>query len=52
VAQASVSWIDLHLSGKHAVRDLWAHTDRGEFAEAFTTSVPAHGVVMIRVSHN
>jgi alpha-galactosidase len=52
VAQASLSWIDLHLSGKHAVRDLWAHTDRGEFADVYTTSVPAHGGVMIRVSHN
>jgi alpha-galactosidase len=50
-AEANVSRTDLHLSGKHAVRDLWEHSDRGDFAEVYTTSVPAHGVVMILVSH-
>ena len=33
-----------------AVRDLWARADRGVYAHAFTTNVPAHGVVMLRLT--
>jgi alpha-galactosidase len=48
-AKATVAWKDLGWSGRHKVRDLWAHADRGEVAEAFSSTIPAHGVVMIRV---
>jgi len=32
------------------VRDLWAHADRGAFRGQYETTVPAHAVVMIRVT--
>jgi alpha-galactosidase len=32
------------------VRDLWAHADRGAFGGQYETTVPAHAVVMIRVT--
>ena len=31
------------------VRDLWAHADRGAFRREYKATVPAHGVVMLRV---
>ncbi len=43
-------WSDLGVSGKHGVRDLWAHTDRGKIKDLFEAEVSPHGVVMIRLS--
>jgi hypothetical protein len=37
------------LSGKHHVRDLWAHQDRGSQKDQFWYEVPSHGVVLLRV---
>ncbi|HZT34151.1 MAG TPA: glycoside hydrolase family 27 protein [Bryobacteraceae bacterium] len=48
-ARVTVRWKDLGLSGKHRVRDLWAHRDRGSHKDEFWYHVPAHGVVMVRV---
>jgi alpha-galactosidase len=39
----------LHVSSAR-VRDLWAHSDLGTFKNEYATTVPAHGVVMIRVT--
>lgn len=36
-------------AAKASVRDLWAHTDLGVFSDSYKTTVPAHGVAMIRV---
>ena len=36
--------------GSARVRDLWAHADRGTFAGHFSAVVPAHGVVMVRIT--
>jgi alpha-galactosidase len=45
-------WTDLgypeHASA--AVRDLWAHRDLGKSTGSFSANVPAHGVVMVRVT--
>ena len=45
-------WVDVgypnHASA--AVRDLWAHKDLGKSTGSFSASVPAHGVVMVRVT--
>jgi alpha-galactosidase len=49
-AKGTAAWKDFGWSGKHAVRDLWAHADRGEVADAFSATIPGHGVVMIRVA--
>ena len=46
----AASWWRLRLSGHARVRDLWRHTDLGEFDGRFITTVPAHGAVMLRVT--
>jgi alpha-galactosidase len=38
------------ISGKFKVRDLWRQKDLGEFQDSFETKVPAHGVVLIKIS--
>jgi hypothetical protein len=39
------------LSGQVTVRDLWQKSDLGSFSDSYTaTSVPSHGVVMLRLS--
>ena len=32
-----------------SVRDLWEHADKGTFSKSYSTNVPSHGVVLIRV---
>jgi alpha-galactosidase len=49
-AKGAAAWKDFGWSGKHAVRDLWLHADSGEFADVYSTSVPTHGVVLLRVA--
>jgi alpha-galactosidase len=39
----------LHV-GSAKVRDLWQHADLGTFKSEYATTVPAHGVVMVRVT--
>jgi alpha-galactosidase len=48
----TVQWSALGIpAGAATVRDLWAHTDLGTFSGAYTaTSVPSHGVVMLKVT--
>ncbi|MGC9997822.1 MAG: glycoside hydrolase family 27 protein [Terriglobia bacterium] len=48
-ATVVVRWSDLGFQGAPAVRDLWAHKDLGTIADRFSASVPAHGVVLIKV---
>jgi alpha-galactosidase len=48
-ASVSAKWADLGLTGKQKVRDLWRQKDLGAFANAFSTTVPRHGVVLIRL---
>jgi alpha-galactosidase len=43
-----VTWKQLDLSGKQRVRDLWRQRDVGVFADSFETTVPRHGVAMLR----
>src|SRR5437773_2035736 len=45
----SASWWRLRISGPARVRDLWAHADLGSFTGRYSATVPAHGVVMLRV---
>ena len=42
-------WKDLGISGKQKVRDLWRQKDIGGFKDKFSSEVPAHGVVMLRM---
>ncbi|HWW03026.1 MAG TPA: NPCBM/NEW2 domain-containing protein [Candidatus Acidoferrum sp.] len=45
----TLKWAGLGLSGKQRVRDLWRQQDLGKFAGQFQTSVPRHGVVLVKV---
>jgi alpha-galactosidase len=48
-ATITVRWADLGLTGRLAVRDLWAHKDLDAIADQYSATVPSHGVVLIRV---
>jgi alpha-galactosidase len=49
-AAVTVRWSELKLEGgSRLVRDLWRQRDLGEFAEAFSATVPRHGVVLVKV---
>jgi alpha-galactosidase len=48
-ANITVSYSDIGISGSASVRDLWAHQDLGEFTDSFSTSVPSHGVVVVKI---
>lgn len=45
----AVSFSDLGISGSAVVRDLWARRDLGSFNDHYQTTVPKHGVVLIKV---
>ncbi|MDR2682291.1 MAG: family 43 glycosylhydrolase [Dysgonamonadaceae bacterium] len=44
-----VNFKDIWLGGKAQVRDLWQHSDLGEFTDYYETLVPAHGTAMLRI---
>ena len=50
-AAVSLQWADagLHHAPRHA-RDLWSHQDLALTGTGYSTTVPAHGVVLLRVS--
>jgi alpha-galactosidase len=49
-AVITVQWTDLGLpSGPAKVRDLWRRMDLGEKTNGYAETVPAHGVVLIKV---
>jgi alpha-galactosidase len=43
-------WEILGLKGRHKVRDLWVHEEEGTSKDFFSGEVPAHGVVLVRIS--
>ncbi len=51
-ASITVQWSTLGIpTGAAMVRDLWSHSDLGMFSGSYTaSSVPSHGVVMLKVS--
>jgi alpha-galactosidase len=46
----SVTWAELGIRGSHRVRDLWRQKDITTAGDAFTTVVPRHGTVFVRVT--
>ncbi|HLG75424.1 MAG TPA: malectin domain-containing carbohydrate-binding protein, partial [Ktedonobacteraceae bacterium] len=46
----TANWSDIGISGSASVRDLWAHADQGTFTNSYSATVPAHGVVMLKIS--
>jgi alpha-galactosidase len=49
-SRVAVRWSDLGIQGKQAVRDLWRQKELGTFEKEFTTPVPRHGVVLVKMS--
>ncbi len=48
-ATVSVAWSALGLSGRQIVRDLWRQQDLGPSEGQFSSRVPPHGVVLVRL---
>jgi alpha-galactosidase len=48
-ASVSVSWNELGFGTSPQLRDLWKHADLAPPGSTFTTEVPAHGVVLLKV---
>lgn len=46
----TVDWKDLGLTGKRKVRDVWRQKDLGAFRDHFTSQVPVHDVMLIRIT--
>ncbi len=49
-AEVGVTWSELQLSGKQAIRDLWRQKEVGVSREKFSAMVPPQGVVMVKIS--
>ena len=48
--QITAYWSDLELPSRPAtVRDLWEEADLGVFEDSFSATVPAHGIVMVKI---
>jgi hypothetical protein len=47
--QVTVSFRDVGLGNSAKVRDLWARKDLGRFQVTYTSLVPQHGAVLIKV---
>lgn len=45
----AVEWSQLGIEGNQRVRDPWRQKDLGVFNERFQTTVPPHGVVLVRI---
>ncbi|HEX3684739.1 MAG TPA: glycoside hydrolase family 27 protein, partial [Bryobacteraceae bacterium] len=48
-AKVTARWSDVGVSRNAQVRDLWAHADRGQVSGEFSSDVPSHGVVLVRL---
>jgi alpha-galactosidase len=46
----TAKWADLGLKGKQTVRDLWRQQDIGTSEGQFQTTVPRHGVVLVKLT--
>jgi alpha-galactosidase len=45
----SADWKQLGLAGTKTVRDLWLQRDLGSFTDSFSSQVPPHGAIMVRL---
>ncbi len=45
----SADWKQLGLNGPQTARDLWRQHNLGSFAGSFSTEVPPHGVILVRL---
>jgi alpha-galactosidase len=45
-----VTWQELGIRGRQRVRDLWRQKELGAFDDGFSTTVPRHGTVFVKVT--
>jgi alpha-galactosidase len=50
-ATVKVKWTDLNVNGKWKMRDLWSHQSVDWPGSDYSLTIPAHGVVLLRLSH-
>ena len=48
-AKVTVTWQELGIKGPQMARDLWRQKNLGSQTEKFETTVPSHGVVLIKI---
>ncbi|MGB7264829.1 MAG: putative Ig domain-containing protein [Terracidiphilus sp.] len=46
----SADWNQLGLKGTQTVRDVWRQRDLGSFTQTFSSQVPPHGVILVRLA--
>jgi alpha-galactosidase len=44
----TIEFSAIGLTGKQVIRDVWKQKNLGTFRNKFTTTVPRHGVVLVR----
>ena len=49
-ANITVSCDELQSCGGYTIRDVWAGADVGRFGATYSTSVPGHGVALLRIA--
>ena len=49
-APVAASFSAIGANGSHYVRDLWGHKDLGLMAGEFSSDVPSHGVVLVKIA--
>lgn len=50
----SISWDQLSINGQQSVRNLWKQKDEGTFTNNYSSMVPSHGVIFVKIKpiHN
>ncbi len=48
-ATLSLNFKDINATKKAKIRDLWSHSDKGSFTNAYSAKVAPHGVAMIKL---
>ncbi len=49
-ASVTAHWSDLGITGPAAVRDLWSHSNLGDYNGSFRASLPVHGSRLLRIT--
>ncbi|MGD9556858.1 MAG: putative Ig domain-containing protein [Mangrovibacterium sp.] len=49
-SEMTFDFSEVRLNGKYLVRDLWRQKNLGRFSRKFTATVPAKGVILIKIS--
>ena len=45
-----VTWAELGIGRRQNARDVWRHQDLGVFQDGFSSTVPGHGVTLLRLA--